>query len=369
MKTKFRLKTVVLLGARTLGLFALSRHLTRSHLRILCYHGGVIGDEYKYNPKLFCSAKTLHQRMKWMKRRGFNFVTLNDGVTQQAGSGAKASLRTVVTFDDGWYSTASELLPVLSKMKIPSTLYLSTKNFSEGWPILNVAVRYIIWKAGQHPKTVHGYGPDVDGEYDLQEPATRHRLACAVANVIQESTSGRDQVCAELDRFANCLGVPVDELRLNSRRFEYVNKEELLNIAEQGCSIELHGHIHEYPKGNPLQLIEDLRKCEHAIVGLGLPRPRHYCYPSGSFGAEASAALSELGIRSATTCIPGLVTELGSMQRHYLPRFLDGEDVHPLEFEAEMSGFSELLRSALRFIKRRNSSLQFDAEELVHVDA
>jgi peptidoglycan/xylan/chitin deacetylase (PgdA/CDA1 family) len=369
MKIKVRPKIAILFGARALGLFALSRHLTKSRLRILCYHGGAIGDEGGFNPKLFCSAKTLHGRMKWMKRRGFQFVTLDDGVTQQARYGVKAPLRTVVTFDDGWYSTASELLPVLSEMQIPSTLYLSTQNFLEDWPILNVTVRYIIWKGGQRSRTIQGWGPDVDGEYDLHDAGERHRLACGVVKAIQESASGREQVCAALDRFANCLGLPASTLQLGSRRFEYVTKQELLDIAERGCSIELHGHVHEYPKGNPAKLIEDLHKCEEIIVGLGLAQPRHYCYPSGSFGAEASKTLSGLGIQSATTCIPGLVAELGGEYRHYLPRFLDGEDVHPFEFEAEMSGFSELMRGALRFIRRPRASLQPIPEDLIHSDA
>lgn len=368
MKIKFRPKIAVLLGARTLGLFAVSRYVTRSNLRILCYHGGAIGDEDQYNPKLFCSAETLRQRMNWMKRRGFRFITLNDGVTQQAVSGVKAPLRTVVTFDDGWYSTASELLPVLSELQIPSTLYLSTQNFLEGWPILNVTVRYIIWKFGQHSKTIQGWSPDVDGEYDLQNAGDRLRLARAVVSTIERSARGREEVITELGRFANCLGLALSTLQLESRRFDYVTKQELLDIANQGCSIELHGHVHEYPKGNPLQLIEDLRMCETTILELGLPRPRHYCYPSGSFGPEASKALSELGIRSATTCIPGLVTELGDTYQHYLPRFLDGEDVHPLEFESEMSGFSALLRGALRSFKRRQPSFSPIPEDLIRVD-
>lgn len=353
MKISIRPKIAVLFGARTLGLFALSRYLTRSRLRILCYHAGAIGDESGYNPKLFCTARTLQRRMAWMQRRGFRFVTLDEGVEQQAAAAPKAPLRTVVTFDDGWYSTASELLPVLSGMRIPSTLYLSTQNFLEGWPILNVAVRYIIWKAGARAVEVQGWGAAVDGSYDLATARERNRLAGGVVKAIEAAASGRERICEELSRFAASLGVPAAALQFETRRFDYVTKQEAAELGKLGCSVELHGHVHEYPKGDPARLAEDLRQCEATIVGLGLPRPRHYCYPSGSFGAEASAALSGIGVLSATTCIPGLVGGVGGERRHYLPRFLDGEDVHPLEFEAEMSGFSELMRDALRLVRRR----------------
>lgn len=366
MKPKLRPKILVLFGARTLGLFKISRHVTKSRLRILCYHGGAIGDEDGFNPKLFCSANTLDTRMKWMQARGFQFVTLDDGVRQQTKADVKAPLRTVVTFDDGWYSTASELLPVLSRLKIPSTLYLSTKNFLEAWPILNVTVRYTLWKAGQRSITMQGWGSSVDGEYDLRNTSERNRLANSVVHAIQETTSGREQVCAALGRLADELGVSVDALQLDSRRFDYMTQQELVDISTQGCSIESHGHVHEYPKDAPLQFAADLRECEDTIVGLGFGKPRHYCYPSGSFGREASKTLSEVGIRSATTCISGLVGAIDGTGCHYLPRFLDGEDVHPLEFEAEMSGFSELMRSAIRFIKRPHAFLQSDLDEYAH---
>lgn len=355
MKTSVHPKILALLGARTLGLFKVSRYLTRSKLRILCYHGGAIGDESQFNPKLFCSAKTLDTRMQWMKAHGFQFVTLEDGVKDGSCPSVKAPLRTVVTFDDGWYSTAQELLPVLFKLQIPSTLYLSTDSFLRGWPIFNVVVRYTIWKAGQRSVTINGWGSEIDGEYDLRNSRDRYRLSGGVVAAIAASSSSRDEVYAALNRFAEDLGLDATTLQLDSRRFDYVTKEELLEIAKQGCSIELHGHNHSYPKDKPAQFAKDLRLCANTIVEMGLPEPRHYCYPSGSFDAQATITLTALGVVSATTCVPGLTNQVDDEHRHYLPRFLDGEDVHHLEFESEMSGFSELIRSATRLFKQRPS--------------
>ena len=368
-KMKIRLKIAVLLAARTLGLFRLSRYFTASRLRILCYHGGMVGDEGKFNPKLFCSENTLHARMKWMLDKGFHFVTLDDGMKQQSSPGNQSGLRAVVTFDDGWHSTASRLLPVLSRLQIPSTLYLSTENFLKGWPILDVTVRYTIWKAGQKSVTIHGWGGGLDGEYDFRNAGERNRLADGVATAIARSANGRAQACEAVHRFAQDIGVPAAALQLDSRRFDYVTHEELAAMPAQGCGIESHGHVHKYPKDKPLEFAEDLRTCENVIVGLGFPKPRHYCYPSGAFSAEASPTLSKLGIRSATTCIPGLVDRVAGDRCHYLPRFLDGEDVHPLQFEAEMSGFSDLMRSGIRFAGRVRHFWQTILAEPVHADA
>lgn len=365
-----RLKIAILFAARALGVFALSRHLTHSRLRILCYHGGVIGDESEYNPKLFCSTETFRDRVLRLKRLGFDFVSLDDAISQHNACEGRLPLRATLTFDDGWYSTTSGLLPVLAKMQIPSTLYLSTKNFLEGWPILSVTVRYIIWKAGERSIMVEGMGSQLDGNYNLQKAEERSRLAQHAIDAISARASVRDEVCAELERFAGCLGVSAEELQLESRRFDYMTSQEVLAAAAQRCSIELHGHVHKYPRGNPSQLTEDLRQCEETIIGMGLAKPKHYCYPSGAFDDGATKALDSLGIRTAVTCNAGLADISDSKQMHFLPRFLDGENVHPVEFDAEVSGFSEMMRSCRRRLKLALSGFIRVPEEegFIHVD-
>jgi Polysaccharide deacetylase len=151
-------------------------------------------------------------------------------------------------------------------------------------------------------------------------------------------------VCEALQRFGACIGLDGADLQLDTRRFDYVTADELAYLPATGCQVELHGHVHRYPNGNPRAFADDLQACDDAIVSAGLPLPRHYCYPSGSFDAAAAKVLERMGIRSATTCLSGLARKGAS--RYYLPRFLDGEDVHAIEFEAEMSGLLDLARRA-----------------------
>lgn len=346
---KNKIKLMVFLLARTLGLFALSRVVTGTKVRILCYHGGCLGDESSYNPKLFCSAATLEQRMQWLKKKGFNLVTLTEAANRarELPTG-RAPLTTAITFDDGWYSTASDLVPVLGKLGIPSTLYLCTSHFLEGWAIPSVSVRYLLWKSGLQRAQLTGFGPAADGELDLSTPALRNTAANKIVAAIDASPPSRESKHALLEQLASCLQVPSSALALASRRFEYMTQTELLALTQQGCEIELHGHIHHYPSGNVTAFKEDLQKCSDTIVAAGLPTPTHYCYPSGNFDGAASAALGSMGVVTGTTCLPGLVTRADATQSHYLPRFLDGESVAMLEFEAEMSGFTELVRNLVR---------------------
>jgi peptidoglycan/xylan/chitin deacetylase (PgdA/CDA1 family) len=339
-----RPKIALLFVARSVGLFALARYLTTSQVRILCYHAGCAGDESSYNPTLFMPGATFRRRMEWLVAQGYEVVTLDQALQHDAGGGKRP--RAVITFDDGWYTTASQLLPVLSELGLPSTLYLSTKNFLEGWPIPQVTVRYLLWKTRLRQVEIAGWGAAVDGCYRLDQAREREQLAQRILAAIREGAQEKATVCAALERFAADLDIAPGELDLASRRFGYVTPEELRDLAAQGCSIEAHGHVHRYPKGDAAAFAADLRLCADEIAALGLPRPRHYCYPSGAFDSGAAAVLAEAGMRSATTCVNTLV-DPERADAYYLPRFLDGENVAQLDFEAELSGFSPLVRRYL----------------------
>lgn len=283
--------------------------------------------------------------MLWLKKVGFAFVSLDDAVS--ANSEHCTALRTAVTFDDGWYSTGAMLLPVMTELGIPSTLYLCTKHYVEPWPVLPVVLRYILWKSTQDDAEISGFDVEVDGYHVLKTPEQRNRLANKMFVSIEKFAFDKVTVEAALDRFAACLGLTRSETGFRSRAFSYMNADELRSASLNGCAIEMHGHVHQYPIGDPAQLRNDLEMCANIIDKLGLPKPKHYCYPGGELDGDAPAVLHDLGVISATTCFKGLVPESDKAQRYYLPRFIDGENVHMLEFQAELSGFSEIIRTCI----------------------
>ncbi|MDB5791663.1 MAG: hypothetical protein JWQ80_1687 [Massilia sp.] len=335
------IKQTVLRAARLAGVFALMRVLTRKYPRILCYHGGNLGDERLYNPKLFCTPGQLRQRLDWLRDKGFIPVTLDqvvDGASLPAGG-----IPVAVTLDDGWYSSWHDLLPLLAEYGHRPALYLHTEAYEAGAPIVPVSLRYLLWKAGPKQVVVQGIDPAVDAAYDLADAAQRRRL-CSAA----EAWLGRQpraDVAACLERLGGSIGVPPAQLDLASRRFSYMTADELRAASEGGCSIELHVHVHEDLPGHAARNRANIERCREVIEAAGLPHPRHYCYPSGAFDAAAPAVMESAGVATATTCVPGLVKLRDAGSRFLLPRFLDGGDVSMIEFEAEMSGVLQLLRA------------------------
>ena len=329
--------------AKISGGFALARRLTRKSSRILCYHGGCMDDEWKYNGKLFMTRRTFEKRVGWLQANGFQMVSLDEALAFP-GQNTGKPIAVAFTFDDGWFSTGNQLLPVLFEKQIPSVLYLSTKYFQEGMPIIAVTIRYILWKAANKIIDIRGLGKGVDGQYDLGTASSRDQLASRMETWLADKRENRDEVTHALNTLALSAGIAPEELALDSRRFCFLQPEEISDYSKNTCSIELHGHIHAYPAGAPERFKEDLQLCIKVIEGLNLPTPKHFCYPSGNYDSAAAGVLESLGIESATTCVPGLIDSGPKTKKYYLPRFLDGENIHMLEFEAEMTGFAELLR-------------------------
>lgn len=333
-------KQLLLYGLRALGVFALARWLSRGRAQILCYHGGCLGDEDRFNSKLFCRPELLEQRLRWLRAKGFRPVRLDQVLDGSHGPGAVA-----VTLDDGWYSSATQLIPLLHRLGFPCSLYLATENFEAQRQIYSVALGYLLWKAPRRVLNLQGLAPGLDGTYRLAEHDERGRLREAGIAWLQTLKGDPPELEQNLLRLAQALGVDKATLDLPSRRFVYMSREQLLGLPALDCSVEAHGHRHRYPKGDPVAFAADLQGCLTRIQALGLPMPQHYCYPSSNFDAQAATVLRAAGLRSATTCLPDLPPGLAEADRaYYLPRFLDGASVSQIEFEAELSGVMRWLR-------------------------
>jgi len=336
------LKLTVLRAARAIGVFALFRRLTRRRGRILCYHGGALGDEHRYNGKLFCQEGMLRQRLDWLRAKGFVPASLDQIATP--GTGPTDGIALAITLDDGWYSSEACLLPLLADYGHRPVLYLHTEICETDAPVAGVALRYLVWKSSMTQVALAGFGAALDGNYALARPEERARLTAAADRWFAGMARDAVTVSAALERFGAALGVDAATLDLESRRFSYMRPDELRAASARGCQIELHGHAHHYYKGEPARNRDNLEACRRHIVAAGLPRPHHYCYPSGAYEAAAADILAALDVRTATTCVPGLVTGASADERYFLPRFLDGGNVAMIEFEAEMSGVLEFAR-------------------------
>lgn len=339
------LKIGLLHGARLAGLFALARWLTRGQLRILCYHGGAIGDESRYNPMLFCSGEFYARRLDQLHRVGGQVLPLDAAVKALSAGDLGVRCPVVLTVDDGWYSSAAAILGPTLARGMPITLYVATRVLLERSPVVDVAVHYLLWKADAGVAIVTCIEGHAPFEVDLSVPSQRQALAQqAVAWITSLSPQGGQREAA-LDALASDLGLDRSTLQTGSRRFHYLLPEELSHLVAKGLDVQLHGHTHRYPLGDSAALQADIAACRDGLRSMQIMDADHYCYPSGEYDSQARAVFRLLGVKSGTTCVPGLAA--AGTDVDYLPRYLDGPHVSDIEFEAWLSGFDHLARRCL----------------------
>lgn len=336
--------------ARSLGLFRLARRLTRDRLTILAYHGFALEDEAEFRPQLFITPERFARRLETLRRQGFRVLGLAEAVERlQAGTLPPNSV--AITVDDGFHSFWRLALPRLRAAAVPATVYVTTYYVEHPEPVFRLAVQYLFWKSRRTQVSLRGLSWTPDRTLDLPDAEARQRVMweCIRHGEQLDGEAQRVRLCREL---GEALGCSYDAL-VRSRLLHLMSPGELRAAAQQGIGIELHTHRHRFPGDDGAAARREIAENRAALERV-LPGPRrHFCYPSGAWDPRQWAWLDELGVRSATTCEPGMNT--ADTPRHALRRFLDGENIHELEFEAALSGFDELLR-ALRGLRRTPSS-------------
>ena len=315
------------------GLFALARRRVDGRLLILAYHGVAQADEHEWRPKLFMSRETFQRRLACLRQWQVPVRPLGDGLSELR-RGAKAPYAVALTFDDGYHNFADLALPYLETAGAGATVYVCTYySLHTGWPVFDLAVDYMFWKrpAGVVPGDLIGEAEPLTGATPVErERSTARVYACAERGKMggaEKNSLGRT-LAAHLD-------YPYEEL-VERRTLSLMSGDELQRIVARGAAVGLHTHRHAILE-SPVGLREEIAENRAALTRLGVTPGTDFCYPSGEWAADMWSILEREGIRSATTCEPGVVR--ADTPRYALPRLLDTERTADIEFEAWVCGF------------------------------
>ena len=339
-----RLKQSFYAGARAAGLFRLSRLLTRGGLRIVCWHGTSLADEHRVFPGLFLSPDDLERRLLALHR--YPVLPLEEAV-RRLRVGTLPPAAVALTIDDGFHGTLRHAWPALQRHGFPATLYATSYHVRSGTPVFRLLVQWAFRKSIEPVLDLSQLGAGVVGAVQMADGAERTEAMWRIIRHAEEGLSEPERQ-ALADRIAAALGVDLSPVRAG-RWLSLAGLDELRSAAREGLDVQLHTHRHRFPASRELALREllDNRAVLEPLAGHPL---RHFCYPSGYFRPAHLPWLVEAGVESATTCDPGMNRRGDSPLT--LRRFLDDSRTSQLEFEAELSGFSELLRGARALVER-----------------
>lgn len=342
------LKRAVFRISRALGLFQIARWMTRNRLRILCYHGFSASDEVAFRPKLFIDSERFEKRLQIIRRYGMVVLPIDEAL-ERLYSSSLPKHAVLITVDDGLQSFYRIAVPILARYKFPSVVYVTTYYVRNPEPVFGLVIQYMFWKSTKRTITLPQVVWTQRRSVDLSNADDAERLMweCISYGERRCTKEQRRELCVELSRL---LDVPYESI-VTSRALHLMTPEELRSLDSHEVTVGLHTHRHRFPADNR-ELAK--REIEENRFELGRSIPKvtaHFCYPSGLWQEHQWSWLEEFGIKSSVTCLPGLNS--ASTPRHGLRRFLDGNDVSEVEFEAALCGFSDLLRGARDLISLR----------------
>jgi peptidoglycan/xylan/chitin deacetylase (PgdA/CDA1 family) len=337
-------KSSIFSAARRLGLFQISRYLRRKRksLLILCYHGVSKSDEDLWKPSLYMDPATFRQRLATIRSFGLDVLPLGDALGAiEAGSLKRPAV--ALTFDDGWHDFYTSAWPILREFKFPATVYQTTYYTYYNRPVFDTTCSYLLWRGMGRTITDPGHiglplTLRLDSMTAVDEAAKQLRYFASESLLSGEE---KDHALAVL---AEQLGVNFGDI-LRSRTLHLMNPEEVAEVSRHNVDIELHTHRHKLPMDRTL-LLEEIARNRELIRAATGTSPAHFCYPNGAYRPEIPGWLREAGVKSATTCDPGLVSK--GVDLMLLPRVTDSNNVSQARFESWLAGVGVFGPASLR---------------------
>jgi peptidoglycan/xylan/chitin deacetylase (PgdA/CDA1 family) len=319
-------------------------------LLILCYHSLALDDENLWRPALFLAPSRVRERFEMLKQGGYHVLPLAEAL-ERLRKNDLPPRSVVLTFDDGTYDFYKLTYPLLHEYGFPATVYQTTHYCSRRMPVYSLICSYMLWKKREATLSA---APSIGIAQDMRLNTPEDRQAAlsqivAFADREQLSTEQKNSLAAEL---ARRLNVDYGEL-LRRRILQLMAPEEIAELAAAGIDFELHTHRHRTPRDRDL-FEKEIRDNREALEAITKMRTRHFCYPSGDYDLMFLPWLAALGVISATTCDPALVSTRSNPL--LLPRFIDATAQTPLEFESWLTGVGALLAAGANTARLRNPS-------------
>lgn len=279
------------------------RHADADRAVVLRYHSvsEMNADSEIYRcPFIAVTPRTFERQMRMLAGR-YVVVPMSLLVARLA-AGQPFGPRTVaITFDDGYMDNYRFALPVLARLGLPATIYVTTNAVGNGWSFWPSRLRYALMRSSKSRLVLDGQVIDLGGP-DGRVAAVGTLTLAAKRLPVAERDALIDAVVA-----AAGVGSPPSEAR-----GWFMGWEELKAVSAAGLSIGAHTLTH------PILTSQTSAVAASEIGGSrGLLRERlgaeidDFAYPNGggviNHDDRIAALVREAGFRSASTSVAGPV--------------------------------------------------------------
>ena len=260
------------------------------------------------------TPKFLDRTIRALKRWKFDIVSI-DEVCQRAVTLASPRRFVCLTFDGGYKDLVTSAYPVLSRHRVPFTVYLPTAfpdGVGEAWWL---ALEAVVARAQRISLVMDRK----EQRFDVASTSDKRELYDFLMNWMR-SLPPSDLSFAINDL---CKRYAVDLAALS--REASMDWQDLARLAADPL-VTIGSATVNYPVLSNLGDADALREMTmgRAVAEAAFDRDvRHFAYPFGdraSWGRQHAVMAEEAGFTSAVSAIPGVVETAGRTDLHALPR-------------------------------------------------
>jgi peptidoglycan/xylan/chitin deacetylase (PgdA/CDA1 family) len=324
----------------------------RHELTIIMYHG-IIRSPLVVSDWCFVDEHSFHAQIDYLKKH-FEIIALSEAVERMRKGEIKRPTA-VITFDDGYQNNFDVAFPILSKGKIPATIFLATGLIDTNDTVWHCRLNLALSQTRRPVIERNGF------KFDLSTLNLKAKASAA----IQENLKGLPHpqlmatmrnIILELDGDPDCsigVGSPYGMLTRNA-------------IAEMVASglIEFGAHTHQHAILSRLseeERLNEIRQSVDAVYQLTGRPCRCFSYPNGrteDYDLETIDHLKACGIQMAVTTTSG--PNNGATPVMELRRYGIGADLPMAEFHLTVGHFYyrslQLLRREQRHTGKREEA-------------
>lgn len=293
------------------GLNYLLRKIGRKGALIITYHR-IVEDKTLFD---YVTKKEFEKQMAYLARH-YNVVSLED-----YAKGARNAV--IVTVDDGYKDFYDNAYPVLKKLNIPATIFVSTKNVDTKnmfwWDKIEQAAMLTGIKQFKTEEGLVG----LDRIFDYLKSKDNKYREAYVKKLVTDS-----------------------RISLGKQRI-YLSWAELVQLVKSNISIG--GHTANHTFLGKLSYKEQKKEIKDNIDRLNKKlqiNAKTFGYPYGSYNEDSLKIMRELKLHFACTGIQGL--NKNPSNEYELKRISISRDDDITIFKVKMTGVFEFLKSILK---------------------
>jgi biofilm PGA synthesis lipoprotein PgaB len=181
---------------------------------VLNYHD-ILEEEERVPPfdRIAVNKHHLDEHFAWLKRNNYHVISIQDLIDATKGEKALPEKAVILSFDDGYLSFYTRVMPLLKKYKYPATLavvgsWLEQQNEQHAKPLMSVAQIREVMDSGlvevaSHTYDLHGSIPA--NPQGSRESAVTSRLYSAEYDEYESDENYRKRIFQEIDKSSERL--------------------------------------------------------------------------------------------------------------------------------------------------------------------